>query len=246
MSTKNKNWDDLQREFYNSRDHKRMWHCERSFFVKNVLDRFISFSEIRGNEKILEIGCGAGRYTIPLIRSGYKITGLDISERMLRKLKYDWGRIEPQAGGCPLICGGDDCLKAQGQRPFDVIIGFNVLHHLFDISEFFKRIGRYLRKDGVVAFVEPNALNPLHTIDTVLDGGWKAEGHKTSSTVVKVEDAIRGSGFFDVEHMEFGFFPPFLIDGFPALLNFEKAAERNPLIKKILPYFIIKGKKSDL
>ena|SRR5208283_879736 len=38
-----------------------------------------------GCRSILEIGVGTGRVAIPLIRSGYEVTGVDISKRMMEK-----------------------------------------------------------------------------------------------------------------------------------------------------------------
>jgi 2-polyprenyl-3-methyl-5-hydroxy-6-metoxy-1,4-benzoquinol methylase len=39
------------------------------------------------SQPLLELGCGTGRLTIPLAASGIEITGLDISESMLRRAR---------------------------------------------------------------------------------------------------------------------------------------------------------------
>ena len=36
---------------------------------------------------ILELGCGTGRITIPLLKAGYQVTGIDFSKEMLERLK---------------------------------------------------------------------------------------------------------------------------------------------------------------
>ena len=38
-------------------------------------------------DKILEIGCGTGRITIPLAQAGSKITGIDLSKNMISILR---------------------------------------------------------------------------------------------------------------------------------------------------------------
>ncbi len=39
------------------------------------------------SQPLLELGCGTGRLTIPLASEGFDITGLDISEHMLRRAR---------------------------------------------------------------------------------------------------------------------------------------------------------------
>src|SRR5437667_12320313 len=36
-------------------------------------------------EPILELGCGTGRITLALAKGGYRVTGLDLSQRMLER-----------------------------------------------------------------------------------------------------------------------------------------------------------------
>lgn len=42
--------------------------------------------------RVLDVGCGNGRFLLPLARKGYKITGIDISEDMLSECRR---RLEP-------------------------------------------------------------------------------------------------------------------------------------------------------
>src|SRR3989344_9181944 len=40
-------------------------------------------------QRILDLACGYGRFTIPLARAGYNIEGLDLSPNLLKKAKND-------------------------------------------------------------------------------------------------------------------------------------------------------------
>src|ERR1041385_9497896 len=48
-------------------------------------------------KELLDVACGAGRYTIPLARAGYSMTGVDLSDDFLavarqREPRIDWYR----------------------------------------------------------------------------------------------------------------------------------------------------------
>src|SRR5437762_3976376 len=46
------------------------------------LDMYRNYAELSGG-KILELACGSGRVLLPLAQEGYKLTGVDSSEKML-------------------------------------------------------------------------------------------------------------------------------------------------------------------
>ena len=237
-------WNETQRHFYNSRDHRRMWFAQNSFFVKNILEGFISFTRLDPTWRILELGCGAGRYTIPLVQRGFNIMALDISERMLSKFKKDAEGLHLSTHQYQLICGDLNSLSINNKNRFDAIIGFNVLHHLYDVQVSLQKTSTYLREGGVIAFLEPHAINFLHCVDTILDRGWKAEGNKFKSLPENIRTAMDKNNFKNIEYKRFGFFPPFFIDHFPILLKYEHSIEEKKCFDRILPYFMIKGIKS--
>jgi len=236
-------WNKIQMDFYDSRDHKRMWHKSDSLYVRNILKRIIAFAEVKKGAKILEIGCGAGRFTIPLIRMGYKVTAVDLSRRMLDKLEDDLSHLGLEKDQYRIICGDFHSYDAESLGVFDAVIGFNVLHHLYDMTACFKSVSPFIEPGGQALFLEPNAFNPLHYLDSLLDGGWKAEGNKFNSIPSKVKASMEVNNFYDIEYSRVGFWPPFLIDWFPPFLKVEEAIEKIKCINKVLPFFFIKGQK---
>src|SRR5258708_26175590 len=102
---------------------------------------------------VMEVGCGTGLFTEMFSVYGAHILAIDISADLLtvarsrnlpqtivefREMRFEDGAIE---------------------GPFDAIIGSSVLHHL-DIELALKHMFALLNPGGVIAFAEPNMLNP--------------------------------------------------------------------------------------
>ena len=71
MNTDYDSWADIYDEVYSFVDY------DINFYLQKA-------SSIKGD--ILEIGCGTGRITIPLMENGANITGIDSSQKMIDKL----------------------------------------------------------------------------------------------------------------------------------------------------------------
>src|SRR5205823_1270255 len=63
---------------------------------ESLFRRFLAVSAPPGRH-LLEIGAGAGRYTLPLLRAGYRIDALDLSPRALARLERGLLTIVPWA-----------------------------------------------------------------------------------------------------------------------------------------------------
>lgn len=105
----------------------------------------------KGLERVMELGCGTGRLTLPIARSGAEVVGLDRAPAMLDRLRARV-RAEPRLR-VSLIEGDFRDFSAPGL--FDLIIlPFNALHHL-RIAEDFLSMSRcvqtILKPGGVFA-----------------------------------------------------------------------------------------------
>src|SRR5690554_2293050 len=81
---------------------------------------YIDFAHKIG-KKVLELGCGTGRVTIPLALSGCMVTGLDLSESMLRVFREKLEKQqEPIKKRVALVKG--DMSNFSITQKFDLII----------------------------------------------------------------------------------------------------------------------------
>jgi SAM-dependent methyltransferase len=82
---------------------------------------------------VLELACGTGRLLLPLVKAGYRVTGLDLSEEMLaiarEKIREQPAEIQERV---QLVYGDmRHPLETMSEQKFDfIILGFNSFQHL--------------------------------------------------------------------------------------------------------------------
>jgi SAM-dependent methyltransferase len=114
----------------------------------------VEHARLTAGRHALELGCGAGVFLEKVAHSGATIRGIDLSQDLLAKAR---ARVEglPNVG---LTCG-DAHRMPFPDTSFDCVYGSSILHHL-DLDKALRDVHRVLRPGGVMAFAEPNILNP--------------------------------------------------------------------------------------
>lgn len=149
---------------------------------------------------VLELGCGTGRFTIPLAREGFEMTGLDLVPAMLE-------RARQKAAGLPIAWVQADARDYDLGRRFRLIIesGATFQHMLTraDQLAFLARARAHLEPDGrlVVSALRPA---PDLTADEAEEYPWfsytgedgrevRVSGRQTydPATQVRTEIAVR-------------------------------------------------------
>lgn len=127
-----------------------LFECEKILFQK-----YFNFKD-----KILDIGCGAGRTTIPIYNMGYKdIIGLDIAERMIHSAKTISTNIE-------FVVGDTTNLQYDDNTFNKAIFSFNGIMLIPRIEirlKALKEINRVLKEDGYFIFSSPYMDNKLQS-----------------------------------------------------------------------------------
>lgn len=131
------------------------------------IEREINFDK---SLKILDVGCGTGRHSIELARRGYSVTGIDLSESMLkrtrekaREQKVRVNFIRADARSLPfesefdlaiMLCEGGFSLMETDEMNFDIL----------------KSVTRALKPGGKFIFTALNGLFPLfHSVKEFLE-----------------------------------------------------------------------------
>jgi SAM-dependent methyltransferase len=109
----------------------------------------------RGAGRILELGAGTGRVTVPLARDGRHVVALDQSAAMLARLAARVARLPPAAAARITPVSGDLRTFSVGGRFPLVIAAFNVLEHLYtrgEVTACLQRVAAHLEPGGAFAF----------------------------------------------------------------------------------------------
>ena len=114
---------------------------------------------VAAGERVLDMGCGAGRHAFALLRRGAKVVALDVSEPDLRSVDVMFRAMEaegeaPTGATAHAVCGNAYVLPF-ADNSFDKIIASEVLEHLPEDSRAMAELARVLRPGGVIAVTVP-------------------------------------------------------------------------------------------
>lgn len=106
----------------------------------------------RDADRILELGAGSGRLTIPLARDGRTVIAVDQAPSMLAALRARAAKLPP--GRVTTVPGDLRTFSVAGRFPL-IVAAFNVLEHLYTRGELdacLRRVRARLGPGGVFAF----------------------------------------------------------------------------------------------
>ncbi len=174
------------------------------------LDELLRVADLRPQDRVLEVGCGMGRFTLQLAERGVQVEGLDFSPVLLDRLRaFERGRFD-----IPLHVGDALSPPRELDGRFDAAVGFFVLHHLQDLDDAIKAIARVLKPRGRLVFLDANGYNPLFYLQILITPGMTWQGEKGMSRMRPkvVFQAMRRAGLHRPAVTRFGFLPSIVVD----------------------------------
>ncbi|MEQ9467038.1 MAG: class I SAM-dependent methyltransferase [Ekhidna sp.] len=204
--------NDIQLNYYDGAEKQTMKPVMSPYVMRHI-EEFTSFTSFSTNDQLLEVGCGMGKFTFPLLRKGLKITGLDLSPNLLQKLlEYNNNTFQIN-----LISSDILEIPEQYNEQFDHVIGFFTLHHFHHLETYYQAMARILRPGGTITFVEPNAYNPLYYLQILLSPRMTWAGDKGVAMMrkSKFHSAAKYVGLEHLRIRHYGYFPPFLYNTKP-------------------------------
>lgn len=212
----------------------------QSAYVERQIDQVVEALDLDADTRILDVGCGMGRFTLPLRGRGLDVVGLELSSGLLEALEEHrprWG-LPP----APLYCADMSDPPAELLGRFDVVVGFFTLHHVHDLGACLHGVVRCLRSGGRVGFIEPNPLNPLFYLQITFTPGmsWKADSGIVRMRRRRMFDAMEAAALTVRCRRCFGFMPPFLAER-GAWIRADGLAEKVAPLRPFLPFQLFTG-----
>lgn len=123
---------------------------------------------LEGRRAVLEVGVGTGRIARPLLERGVRVTGLDISRKMMARLLAS---LPAGAGGPALIQGAAEALPLAAGS-FDAVLSVHVFHLIADWRTSLREVRRALRPGGI--FLSGYEWRPADAPGARLMDQWRA------------------------------------------------------------------------
>lgn len=185
-------------------------------------------------ERVLEVGAGAGAFTLRLRKLGYKVEATDIDGD-----KFD-------ISGIPFrrISLGDKLSSVFGKSRYKAVVAVEVLEHIRNPWEFFKETWELLLPDGLLFLTTPNITSFYSRIVFLREGrflhfrdenSWKM-GHINPIPFFEIEQIAKNMRFTLLLRQPIGHMP--VID-----LSVISLRRVIMIIPRLVFYLYVKGQK---
>lgn len=199
-------------------------------FQKKILANYLN--ELPVEAKVLELGCGTGRFIPHLIHKGYQLTAIDNSQKMLEKARE---RIHVEVKAPVEILQTEANSIPFDDDSFDAVYSILVINLIQDYQMTFKEVARVVKPGGLFIFNVPN-LNSIYFpagIYVNLRGRTttrNSSGYRYSHWFTRLElrSALRNAGFVLEE-----------VQGQPS--NVGSRDEVTPLCKPVIRWLLAKS-----
>ena len=196
--------NDIQRAYYTDRPAPRL-RIERADtpYVRRHVDEVLRFLPPDEDALILDVGCGAGKYTAALAATGRAVEGLDLTPALIDQFRVSLPELTAHVADAATP-------PVALESRYDAAVGFFFLHHVADLRPILAGVKRMLKPGGTAVFIEPNPRFFGYYVQIAVTPrmSWRAERGMLKMTPRRFEDAGRAVGFNTFQHHAFGAMPP--------------------------------------
>jgi len=211
----------------------------------DVLEGFLG---LPAGSRLIELGCGVGRLALPLLKKGYKVTGVDISRESLSALE----ELAKKRGlGASLEAVEANFNDVVYEGVFDGAYCASTVHLLADTPEgrheVFKNLVLSVKEGGVVVVSQPNPFNPLFILYLIFSRSvsWGVEKAFLRYNLSNLKALFSNSGLKSIRYGYYGMLPTRWINRFPHVYKINAWLCGLPLLRHFSAFIFIRGVRRD-
>jgi len=179
-----------------------------NYLLPNVSKILNEINHSKGKKNIFELGCGNGSVANELSKSGWDVTGVDISEEGIEQARIAYPQLKLGIG-----TAYDDLASKYGQFP--VVLSLEVVEHVYAPRDYMKTIYELLSSKGSVVLSTPYhgyfknlALAVTGKMDAHYTALWD-HGHIKFWSIKTLRQLLIETGFSNIQFRRVGRIPPF-------------------------------------
>jgi ubiquinone biosynthesis O-methyltransferase len=140
------NYDDYWKTWTDPKEQFKDWKSMIRVYPRlEWIDRELKSHKYK---TVLDVGCGQGNLTIPLSCRGYKMTGLDISDYIIKIARQKSKEYQVKIKWC-----ASDIFDHKGK--YDAIIATHFMEHIDDLESILKKLVSLTKPGGMMFFTFP-------------------------------------------------------------------------------------------
>lgn len=184
-----RNSKDTHEKFHQKTNIQKRIIDGENFTYRNIINEINQINTV--GTKVLDIGCGAGTVSFYLASKGYKVFGIDISDKAIRNCQNSAKEMnmtettEFKVMNFPY---------ETPRKKFDFVLLTEVIEHLEDDEVALNKIFSMLNKNGVVLITTPSANAPLYRLG-LTNKFDKEVGHLRRYNLSELEKKCNKAGF---------------------------------------------------
>ncbi|MCH2023537.1 MAG: methyltransferase domain-containing protein [Saprospiraceae bacterium] len=146
----------------------------------------VVLDSLKGNEKILEIGCGAAGFLSTLSKKGFEITGLELNKKAVN---------DGQKKGLDVHFQSIQEHAKENPEKYDIVCSFQVVEHIADVHSFIEASLMSLKPGGLMIISVPNNDSFINLESNTLNlpphhmGLWTEESLRNLEKIFNIETA---------------------------------------------------------
>ena len=210
------------------------------YYRNRKVQTAVTLGKFKKGSKILEIGCNTGQYTTLFNKLGYKMVGVDLSEKAIELAKENNQLLNLNI---EYFQADVEYLSLFKENSFDGVVSFSTLRYVSNLNKALKEINRVTKKGGKRTLDFPNKYCPWFNILKKYYGlGRHINDHFFSTN--ELTNLFRETGFSEIEARKI-LFTHYTFK--PAFLNFYRMIdflfEKTFFIKETAAIIVCKGIK---